>query len=161
MMLKNKVTQNQTNKRMSENIFVRKIKKHNSKVNFIKVNTKNKKIEKKCLSNLYHKENLIYQKDNNSKFNKNIYVKSKIQKLFKSINPKQHLINEEYKITKKKELNRENSNRANANNNILNKTQKISQKFKEALSGKNEKNSRANITFITTCNSNLNLKKKP
>jgi len=101
-MLKNKVTQNQTNKRMSENIFVRKIKKHNSKVNFIKVNTKNKKIEKKCLSNLYHKENLIYQKDNNSKFNKNIYVKSKIQKLFKSINPKQHLINEEYKITKKK-----------------------------------------------------------
>jgi len=145
----------QNNKGMNENILVRKIKKHNSKVDFIKVNTKNKKIKKEYLSNLYHKKNSI-----TNKINQNIYVKSKIQKLFKCINPKQHLINEEYKIIKKKDSNRENNNGIDKNNNIMNKTQKISQKSKEKLNAKNEKDSRANIKFITTYNSNINLKQQ-
>ena len=150
----------QNNKGMSGNILVKKIKKHNSKVNFIKINTHNKKIKKENLSNLNHKENSINQKDNTSKINQNIYVKSKIQKLFKCINPKQHLINEEYKIIKNKDLNRENNNRIDKNKHIMNKTQKIRQKSKEKLSGKNGKDSRTNITFTTTCNSNINLKKQ-
>ena len=143
--INNNETLKQDNKGLNRNILVKKIKKHNSKVNFIKLNTN--------VSSLYHKENSI-------KINQNIYVKSKIQKLFRCINPKQHLINEEYKIIKKKELNRENNNRADKNDNIMNKTQKISQKLKEKLSEKNEKNFRKSITFISDCNSDLNLKKK-
>ena len=148
------------NKGVNGNILVRKIRKHNSKVNFIKVNTKNKKLQKEFLTNLCHKENTINQNEPSRKINQNVYVKSKIQKLFKSINPKQHLINEEYKIIKNKELSRENNNEDDKNYNILNKTQNVSQKSKEKLRGRNEKESISNITFINTCNSNLNLKKQ-
>ena len=118
---------------------------------------------KKDISNLIQKN---FTENSLNSNNNNIYKKlyNKITKLYKYINPKQHLINEEYKIIKRKELSRENI--IDKFFKILNKTQK--EKLKEKSKSKSkekyktidkEKDVKINNTFITISHSNLKIKK--
>ena len=152
---------------INNNINDKKLEKKNSKNNFIKVNTQ---INKELISNIIHK-NIAFDNSlnsNNHSHNLNIKFQNKIPKLFKYINPKQHLINEEYKILKKKELNRENI--LDKYFKIISKNQKekleekskskSKEKYKTIDKEKEKDKSKTNKTFITVSKSNLNIKKE-
>ena len=151
--------------------------KKNEKKNNNLIITK-RQIKKDILSNVISKNFIVKSStnSNNQMQNKNIKLQNKMPKLFKSINPKQHLINEEYKILKKKEMNRENI--LDKYFKFINKKQKLRNKIKEIDKSKSKSKSKekyqtiekekdrdrdkskTNKTFANISNPNLNVKKE-
>ena len=143
-------------KKINSNIVDKKIENKNTKNNIIK-------IKKEFITNLFNK-NIITDRANNN-HNKAIKLQNIIPKLFKNINPKQHLINEEYKTLIKKE---NNTNREKENI-IQNYLKCLDKNIKQDSKNKNnfktiekhfqEKDKcKTNETFVTINHSNLNLK---
>ena len=160
-------------KNIEKNKDVQKIKKI---INNHNINTKVKKnnliqIKKDFISNIINK-NILTEKsvstnnNNNNNNNKKIKLQNIIPKLFKYINPKQHLINEEYKSLIKKDPSTTRENRDNIIDNYLkylDKSQKSNSKknFKIAEKNFQEKDKlKANKTYLTLYNTNLNLNNK-
>lgn len=143
----------------------------NNKNNVVKTNLQ---IKKDFISNIINKNNLS-EKANPSNITNNHKIKFQnlIPKLFKYINPKQHLINEEYKILKNKELN--NNNKENiidkyfkylkrnqmkkqSKNNFI-KTENDNQE-KEKENDNDKEKLKTSKVCMTISNSNLNIKKE-
>ena len=129
-------------------------------------NNEFKKIKKLNINNYILNDNDKKISSNNKLNNRKIKLQNIIPKIFKYMNPKQHLINEEYKTLIKKEpiSNRENSD------NIIHKYLKYLDKNQKLISKHNLKTmekdfqdkdkSKANKTFLTISNSNLNIRRE-
>ena len=166
----------QNHKKFLTRIIDKKIEKRNTNPLII-----NKQVKKDTISSTLNK-NILKKNSinlNNQIQNKNIKLQNKMPKLFKYINPKQHLINEEYKILKKKELNRENI--LDKYFKFINRKQKLKNKGKDTDISKSKSKSKekyktiekekdgererekdkskTNKTFANISNSNLNIKK--
>ena len=159
-----KIKKEKISEKMKE---VQKIKKLN--YNNTKVNKNNfVHIKKDFISNIINK-NISNEKtiSTNNSLCKKIKLKNVIPNLFKYMNPKQQIINEEYKTLIKKEPN---TNRENRDNIIdkyikyLDKSQKSSSKRKvknieKYFQEKENDKLRTRKKFLTLSNSNLNIKK--
>ena len=169
----------QNHKKFLGNLNDKKIEKRNTNPLII-----NKQVKKDVISSMLNK-NIPAKSSinsNNQSQNKNIKLQNKMPKLFKYINPKQHLINEEYKILKKKELNRENI--LDKYFKFINKKQKLKSNAKDTDNSKSKEKyktiekekdgerererererekdkSKTNKTFANISNSNLKIKKE-
>ena len=162
---KEKNNEIENNKKINNNIIDKKNENENrnNKNNFIK-------IKKAFINNIIHR-NILTDRTitNTNNNNKKIKLQNLIPKCFKYINPKQHLINEEYKTLLKKESNTCNTNKEKEN--IIekylkyiidkNKSDSKSKKNFKAIEKDNEEKdkSKTNKTLVTISNSNLNIKK--
>ena len=159
-----KIKKEKISEKMKEVQKIKKINNNNTKVN--KYNLVH--IKKDFISNIINKNisNKKILSTNNSLYKK-IKLKNIIPNLFKYMNPKQRIINEEYKTLIKKEPNTSRENR----DNIIEKYIKYLDKNQKSNSKRNFKNIekyfqekekdklRANKKFLTLSNSNLNVKK--